>query len=172
MIAAFGRYRFSNFVLTRVEMRNEKPKRPREPFRLLRGRFESNENQYDEFLSFTLHNRFKNYGVDSNCHQSTDAVAVNLPTQVQGRSPGKSQRLRTCGYIYDGGTSSRLLRDFSSHSTFHGKPSPGFVRRRTTLAENFQARLVQCSIVLLFHSHVVLLFRFAVIALSHSYATT
>lgn len=43
---------------------------------------------------------------------------------VQGRSPGKSQRLRTCGYIYDGGTSSRLLRDFSSHSTFHGKPSP------------------------------------------------
>lgn len=124
MIATFGRYRFSNFVLTRVEMRNEKPKRPREPFRLLRGRFESNENQYDEFLSFTLHNRFKNYGVDSNCHQSTDAVAVNLPTQVQGRSPGKSQRLRTCGYIYDGGTSSRLLRDFSSHSTFHGKPSP------------------------------------------------
>lgn len=105
-------------------MRNEKPKRPREPFRLLRWRFESNENQYDEFLSFTLHNRFKNYGVDSNCHQSTDAVAVNLPTQVQGRSPGKSQRLRTCGYIYDGGTSSRLLRDFSSHSTFHGKPSP------------------------------------------------
>ena len=105
-------------------MRNEKPKRPREPFRLLRRRFESNENQYDEFLSFTLHNRFKNYGVDSNCHQSTDAVAVNLPTQVQGRSPGKSQRLRTCGYIYDGGTSSRLLRDFSSHSTFHGKPSP------------------------------------------------
>lgn len=95
-------------------MRNEKPKRPREPFRLLRGRFESNENQYDEFLSFTLHNRFKNYGVDSNCHQSTDAVAVNLPTQVQGRSPGKSQRLRTCGYIYDGGTSSRLLRDFIS----------------------------------------------------------
>lgn len=92
--------------------------------RLLRGRFESNENQYDEFLSFTLHNRFKNYGVDSNCHQSTDAIAVNLPTQVQGRSPGKSQRLRTCGYIYDGGTSSRLLRDFSSHSTFHGKPSP------------------------------------------------
>lgn len=66
----------------------------------------------------------KNYGVDSNCHQSTDAIAVNLPTQVQGRSPGKSQRLRTCGYIYDGGTSSRLLRDFSSHSTFHGKPSP------------------------------------------------
>ena len=44
--------------------------------------------------------------------------------------------------------------------------------RPTTLAENFQARLVQCSIVLLFHSHVVLLFRFAVIALSHSYATT
>lgn len=114
----------SRFVLTRVEMRNEKPKRPREPFRLLRRRFESNENQYDEFLGFTLHNRFKNYGVDSNCHQSTDAVAVNLPTQVQGRSPGKSQRLRTCGYIYDGGTSSRLLRDFSSHSTFHGKPSP------------------------------------------------
>ena len=73
-------------------MRNEKPKRPREPFRLLRGRFESNENQYDEFLSFTLHNRFKNYGVDSNCHQSTDAVAVNLPTQVQGRSPGKRRR--------------------------------------------------------------------------------
>lgn len=56
----------SRFVLTRVEMRNEKPKRPREPFRLLRRRFESNENQYDEFLSFTLHNRFKNYGVDSN----------------------------------------------------------------------------------------------------------
>ena len=82
----------SRFVLTRVEMRNEKPKRPREPFRLLRGRFESNENQYDEFLSFTLHNRFKNYGVDSNCHQSTDAVAVNLPTQVQGRSPGKRRR--------------------------------------------------------------------------------
>ena len=92
MIATFGRYRFSNFVLTQVEMRNEKPKRPREPFRLLRGRFESNENQYDEFLSFTLHNRFKNYGVDSNCHQSTDAVAVNLPTQVQGRSPGKRRR--------------------------------------------------------------------------------
>ena len=90
MIATFGRYRFSNFVLTRVEMRNEKPKRPREPFRLLRGRFESNENQYDEFLSFTLHNRFKNYGVDSNCHQSTDAVAVNLPTQVQGRSPARA----------------------------------------------------------------------------------
>ena len=72
------------FCFDASEMRNEKPKRPREPFRLLRGRFESNENQYDEFLSFTLHNRFKNYGVDSNCHQSTDAVAVNLPTRSKG----------------------------------------------------------------------------------------
>lgn len=78
-------------------MRNEKPKRPREPFRLLRGRFESNENQYDEFLSFTLHNRFKNYGVDSNCHQSTDAVAIDLPAPVHGRSPGKRRAVRAGG---------------------------------------------------------------------------
>lgn len=75
MIATFGRYRFSNFVLTRVEMRNEKPKRPREPFRLLRGRFESNENQYDEFLSFTLHNRLKN--------TASIPTAINQPMQSQ-----------------------------------------------------------------------------------------
>lgn len=116
---------FKAHVLFRRDLRCEtKTEAPARVVCLLRRRFESNENQYDEFLSFTLHNRFKSYGVNSNCHQSTDAVAVDLPTQVQGRSPGKSQRLRTCGYIYDGGTSSRLLRDFSSHSTFHGKPSP------------------------------------------------
>lgn len=100
MIATFGRYRFSNFVLTRVEMRNEKPKRPREPFRLLRGRFESNENQDDEFLSFALQiseNRFKNCNVDSNCHQSTDAVAIDLPAPVHGRSPGKRRAVRAGG---------------------------------------------------------------------------
>ena len=75
MIATFGRYRFSNFVLTRGEMRKEKPKRPREPFRLLRGRFESNENQYDEFLSFTLHNRLKN--------TASIPTAINQPMQSQ-----------------------------------------------------------------------------------------
>lgn len=105
-------------------MRNENRNARASRFDFCAGVSNQMKNQYDEFLSFTLHNRFKNYGVDSSCHQSTDAVAVDLPTQVQGRSPGKSQRLRTCGYIYDGGTSLRLLRDFSSHSTFHGKPSP------------------------------------------------
>lgn len=54
MIATFGRYRFSNFVLTQVEIRNEKPKRPREPFRLLRGRFESNEEPGGEILRFAV----------------------------------------------------------------------------------------------------------------------
>lgn len=56
MIATFGRYRFSKlaFVLTQVEIRNEKPKRPREPFRLLRGRFESNEEPGGEILRFAV----------------------------------------------------------------------------------------------------------------------
>lgn len=55
-IATDGRYRFSNsrFVLTQVEIRNEKPKRPREPFRLLRGRFESNEKPGGEILRFAV----------------------------------------------------------------------------------------------------------------------
>lgn len=53
-IATDGRYLFSNFVLTRYEMRYEKPKRPREPFRLLRGRFESNEEPGGEILRFAV----------------------------------------------------------------------------------------------------------------------
>lgn len=96
-----------------------------------RARSESNENQDDEFLSFALQiseNRFKNCNVDSNRHQSTDAVAIDLPAPgpwaEPWQAPCRPGRRQICTYIYDGGTSLRLLRDFSSHSTFHGKPSP------------------------------------------------
>lgn len=65
-----------------------------------RARSESNENQDDEFLSFALQiseNRFKNCNVDSNRHQSTDAVAIDLPAPVHGRSPGKRRAVRAGG---------------------------------------------------------------------------
>lgn len=46
------------------------------------------------------------------------------PRAEPWQAPNRPGRRQICTHIYDGGTSSRLLRDFSSHSTFHGKPSP------------------------------------------------
>lgn len=46
------------------------------------------------------------------------------PRAEPWQAPNRPGRRQICTHIYDGGTSMRLLRDFSSHSTFHGKPSP------------------------------------------------
>lgn len=46
------------------------------------------------------------------------------PRAEPRQAPNRPGRRQICIYIYDGSTSLRLLRDFSSHSTFHGKPSP------------------------------------------------
>lgn len=82
-------------------MRYEKNETPaRVVLTFARARFDSNENQDGEFLSFALQiseNRFKNCNVDSNCHQSTDAVAIDLPAPVHGRSPGKRRAVRADG---------------------------------------------------------------------------
>lgn len=96
-----------------------------------RARSESNENQDDEFLSFALQiseNRFKKlqrrFQLSPINRCSRNRLTSPGPWAEPWQAPCRPGRRQICTYIYDGGTSLRLLRDFSSHSTFHGKPSP------------------------------------------------